>query len=458
MTKTAAGGPVLAGDTLAYTITVSNAGPERRPDGGNDRRRAGQYDLRLRRPDFRTDVHSDQPRRGRHGHDHRHDRHAGPGRFGELYRGRPGVAEHSRRHHHQQHGGCGAATTFDPNLANNSQTVTTDVATQADLSLTKTTAAGPVVAGDTMAYTITVANAGPSDAQTVAMTDIVPANTTFISEAQTSGPTFTLTNPAVGGTGTITGTIATLALGASATFTVVVLVSPSTPDGTTITNTADVTAATFDPNLANNSQTVTTDVATQADLSVTKTAAAGPVVAGDTITYTITVANAGPSDAQIVALTDVLPANTTFVSDAQTSGPTFTLTNPALGGTGTITGTIGTLALGASSTFTVVVLVSPSTPAGTAISNTAEVIAATFDPNLANNSPTVTTDVATEADLSVTKTAAAGPVVAGDTTCLHDHCRERRSERRSDRGDGRRRAGQHDLRLRRPDFGADRSL
>ena len=190
----------------------------------------------------------------------------------------------------------------------------------------------------------------------------------------------------MGGTGTITGTIGTLALGASATFTVVVLVSPSTPDGTIISNTGNVTAATFDPNLANNSQTVKTDVTTEADLSVTKTAAAGPVLAGTDITYTITVANAGPSDAQTVAMTDVVPSNTTFVSDAQDSGPTFTLTNPAVGGTGTITGIIGTLALGASATFTVVVLVSPSTPDGTIITNTADVTAATFDPNLANNS------------------------------------------------------------------------
>ena len=203
------------------------------------------------------------------------------------------------------------------------------------------------------------------------MTDVVPANTTFVSDAQTSGPTFTLSNPAVGGTGTITGTIGTLALGASATFTVVVLVSPSTPAGTIISNTADVTAATSDPNLANNSQTVTTAVTTQADLSLTKTAAGGPVIAGNDITYTITVANAGPSDAQTVAMTDVVPANTTFVSDAQTSGPTFTLTSPAVGGTGTISGTIGTLALGASAIFTVVVLVSPSTPEGTTITNTA---------------------------------------------------------------------------------------
>ena len=222
----------------------------------------------------------------------------------------------------------------------------------------------------------------------------MPANTTFVSDAQTSGPAFTLTSPAEGGTGTITGTIGTLALGASASFTVVVLVSPSTPAGTAITNTADVTAATTDPNLANNSADRHDSRATQADVSVTKTTAAGPVLAGDTITYTITVANAGPSDAQTVALSDIVPANTTFVSDAQTSGPAFALTSPAAGGTGTISGTIGTLAAGASASFTVVVLVSPSTPAGTTITNTADVTSATSDPNLANNSATVTTLVA----------------------------------------------------------------
>ena len=111
-----------------------------------------------------------------------------------------------------------------------------------------------------------------------------------------------------------------------------------------------MTAATPDPNLANNSSTVTTNVLTEADVSVTKTTAAGPVLAGDTVAYTITVLNAGPSDAQTVALTDLVPANTTFVSDAQTSGPAFNLTTPAAGGTGTISGTIGTLALGASAT------------------------------------------------------------------------------------------------------------
>ncbi len=306
------------------------------------------------------------------------------------------------------------AATNDLNLANNTQTVTTNVLTQADVSVTKTVATGPVYAGNTLAYTITVSNAGPSDAQTVAWTDLVPTNTTFVSDAQTSGPAFVLSSPAAGDTGTTIGTIGTLASGASATFTVVFLVSASTPAGTTIANTASVTAATFDRNLANNSQTVAILTSAEADVSLTKTTASGPVYAGNTIAYTITVSNAGPSAAQAVAWTDLVPASTTFVSDAQSSGPAFNLTGPATGGTGTIGGTIGTLASGASASFTVVVLLSASTPSGATVVNTADVTTASFDPNLANNSQTVTSSVLTQADVSVTKMTAAGPILAGN--------------------------------------------
>jgi uncharacterized repeat protein (TIGR01451 family) len=256
----------------------------------------------------------------------------------------------------------------------------------ADVSVTNTASAGPVLAGDTITYTETIANAGPSAAQTVALSDVLPANTTFVSDAQTSGPTVTLTNPAVGATGTITGAIDTLASGASASFAVVVEVSPSTPNAATITNTADVSSVTLDPSTENNSATATTSVATSADVSVTNTAAPGPVVVGDTIFYTLTVANNGPSDAQSVALSDIVPTGTTFVSETQTSGPAFTLAHPSAGGTGTISDTIGTLASGASASFTVAVLVSHSTPDGATITDTANVSDATTDPNTANNS------------------------------------------------------------------------
>ena len=281
--------------------------------------------------------------------------------------------------------------TSDINLANNTSRIITLVATQADLSVVKTTTAGSVPAGGTIAYTITVANAGPSDAQTVLLSDLVPVNTTFVSATQTSGLAFGLSTPAVGGTGTISGTVSTLASGASATFTVTVLSLSRTPNGSTITNTADVSTVTSDINRANNTSTATTRAFTQADVSVIKTGPVGPILAGNTIAYTITVANTGPSDAQTVSLTDVVPTNTTFVSDTQTSGPTFILNSPAAGGTGTISGTIATLASGASATFTVVVKVSPITPDGSTIANTADVSSVTRDINLANNTSRVTT-------------------------------------------------------------------
>src|SRR5215218_2953416 len=73
----------------------------------------------------------------------------------------------------------------------------------------------------------------------------------------------------------------------------------------------------------------------QADLAVTKTDILDPVVAGANLTYTITVTNAGPNNAQSVQLTDPVPASTTFVSF--TAPPGWTITTPFVGGTGTVT-------------------------------------------------------------------------------------------------------------------------
>lgn len=54
--------------------------------------------------------------------------------------------------------------------------------------------------------------------------------------------------------------------------------------------------------------------APSADLSVAKTAPAGPIEMGDTITYDLTVTNAGPGDASLVVLEDLLPPGVAFLS------------------------------------------------------------------------------------------------------------------------------------------------
>ena len=298
--------------------------------------------------------------------------------------------------------------TGDPSAANNTSTSTSTVSAQADLSVTKT---GPAALspGQNATFTITITNNGPSDAQTVALTDAVPANATFVSETQSGGPAFVCANPAVGGTGTINCTAGSLLAGATATFTVVVKVDASASG--TISNTASVSTTTTDPNAGDNTATATAPLTSSADLAVTKTGPTG-VTAGQTATFTIVATNNGPSDAPTVSLSDPVPANSTFASMSQNSGPVFTCTTPAAGGTGTVTCTIATLPAAASATFTLV-LNTPNGASGT-LSNTVTITSATADPNPANNSATTTTNVAaSSADLAITKTATAPGVSAG---------------------------------------------
>jgi uncharacterized repeat protein (TIGR01451 family) len=262
----------------------------------------------------------------------------------------------------------------------------------ADVSVIKVDSPDPVAAGANLTYTIIIVNEGPSAAQGVTLLDTVPAGTTFVSVSQTMGPAFSCTTPAVGGTGQVTCQIATLANAAVVMFTVVVHVDPTAAVGSSIGNLAQVFAGN-DTDQGNNTALALTAVAeAQADVAVTKSDAPDPVVAGADLTYTINVTNIGPSDAQTVGFSDTVPTDTTFVSLSQT-GPAFTCTTPPVGGTGAITCTIATLALGASASFTVVVRVDPTAAVGSVITNTATVTTTTTDPNADNNTATATTTV-----------------------------------------------------------------
>jgi len=297
--------------------------------------------------------------------------------------------------------------TSDPNLANNSATVLTIVgaATTANLAITNSGVPNPVLAGNNITYTVTVTNNGPAASSTVAFTEAVPTNTTFVSVAATSGSAgWTCSATA------ISCTIPTFAAGSSTTFTVIVTVGAGTASGTVITDTANVSAATTDPNPSNNVATVTTIVATagQADLAVTKTGTPNPVLAGNNITYTITVTNNGPAAAATVTLTDTLPANTTVVSISTPAG----WTCPAPSG-GTQTCTNASVAANATATFTLILKVTAGTKPGTVITNTASIASSTTtDPNSANNTASSSSTVASpsQADVAIVKTASPEPV------------------------------------------------
>ncbi len=294
-----------------------------------------------------------------------------------------------------------ATTSRDTSLSNNSATVNIAVAsgTQADLSVTNAASPNPVAAGNNITYTQSVTNNGPAAATTISFTDPVPANTTVVSLTGPAGWTCsTATTPP-------SCTIASLAVNATANFTFVVKVSANVASGTTITET-DSVSSTSDPNSANNSATLNVQVANSADLSVTNSASPVPVQAGNNITYTQVVTNAGPSTAN-VTLSEALPANTAAVS---LSGPPGWTCN-----VGILTCTNPSFVAGSPATITFVVTVSGTATPGTVIKDIVSVSSTAADPNLANNSATANDVVATatQADLVVTNSASPSSVAAG---------------------------------------------
>jgi uncharacterized repeat protein (TIGR01451 family) len=264
-----------------------------------------------------------------------------------------------------------------------SSSVETDVA--ADLQLVVTDAPDPVTPGQPIAYSIALTNNGPSFATSITLAGSVPTDTTFVSLVAPGG--WSCTTPAVGGTGAITCTAAALGLTTS-NFTLNVLVAPVTAPGSIITNTVTATSPSDTSQVPDQATNTTTVGSAIADLSVGITDAPDPVTAGSNIVYTITVSNAGPSNAPTATLSDTLPAGTTFVSLA---APAWTCSTPAVGGTGNVSCLSASLAPG-NSIVTLTVNTSAALPDQTIITNIATV-SSPADSNNANDSASTTTTV-----------------------------------------------------------------
>jgi len=291
------------------------------------------------------------------------------------------------------------------NENNSSQTILT--VSTGDVSISKSTNQAVVTAGNDITYSLTLFNAGPNVATNANFSDTLPPNTTFVSLTQDTGPTASCTNPPVGQGGTVFCQIPTLGSGIGADFTLVI----KTGNTSSVTNTAIANSDQFDTDQSDNSDSVTTPVTPSADLQVTKSGPAA-VTAGNNITYNITLTNNGPTDASNVSLTDALPANTTFVSATQNSGPPFSCGESA----GTVTCTIATFPAGATATFTFVFHVSAALPNGSTVTNTANVSSATADPDGNNNSSSTSATVAPTADLAVTKSGPSNVIIGTNVT------------------------------------------
>jgi len=324
-----------------------------------------------------------------------------------------------------------------------------------------------LLAGETLRYTITVRNTGNADAVNVTLRDAMPTNTTYVTGSTTLNGAAVADvaglSPLVNGMlihppsdptpGSMPADVPSSPNNV-ATITFDVVVSPTVPDGTVISNQGFVSAVASgivdrpsdDPDtpipddptrdiVGNNpllyavkSVTLLVDLGTP-----------GVVDPGDTLRYTITVQNSAAIAATGVVLTDAVPANTTYVADTtllnglpvgQPDGGVAPLASgidisssdltPPLPGPGA-----GTISPGAAATLQYDLRVNLGTPTGTLISNQA-VLTSTGQPNLLTDGdgnpgngpqPTVVVVGAVQ-QVSITKqvtVVGGGPALPGST-------------------------------------------
>ncbi|GAB1594852.1 Ig-like domain-containing protein [Lysobacter claricitrinus] len=285
----------------------------------------------------------------------------------------------------------------DPTPANNSAgPVVSSVATPADLAVTNAVSGGAHYPGQTVTYTIVVTNNGAGAATSTALSNPLPAGMTFVSLAAPAG--WSATTPAAGTNGTISATTASLAAGASATFTLVARIPNSAADGDAFADTATASATPVDPDPTNNTATASFTVNAGADVSISKTlVTTGTYHEGQDLQYTLVVSNAGPATATNVQVTDT-PTN-------------LTITNVSGAGCAALPCTIASLASGASATINVT-----AQPLAGTFDNAAAVSATENDPTPGNNTDTTGNGGTAMAamDLAVTHVLTSGtPASAG---------------------------------------------
>lgn len=173
-----------------------------------------------------------------------------------------------------------------------------------DLQIQKTASLTSAVAGQSLQYTVTLRNGGPSTirpADRITMNDDFPDGYTPSAVTPSAG-TFDLS--------TMIWTGLTLAPGASATLTIQGTVNAGFT-GTSITNVAVAIPPAGMTDSTEARDSVTTPVTRSADLSITKTDGTTTYVPGKQVNYIIVVENSGPSDATGAIVTDALPAGIT---------------------------------------------------------------------------------------------------------------------------------------------------
>ena len=296
---------------------------------------------------------------------------------------------------------------------------------QADLSLSKVISDATPNVGDSVTFTVTLTNDGPSTATAVEVTDVLPAGYSYDAGSIAGG-----TSQDDSAAPTLTWTIASLSSGASSvlTFDATVLAPTGAPGE--YLNAAEVTAAdqydvdsspnNDDGDQSEDDEDNATAVPQTADLSLTKTVDDATPNVGDSVTFTVTVTNAGPDTATNISVEDNLPAGYSYDAGSIAGGD-----SQDDSAAPTLTWSLDALASGSSVELTFDATVLAPTGAPGEHQNAAEVTAVdqhdpdstpdNDDGDQSEDDEDSTISSPAEADLSLTKTVDNATPIVGDS-------------------------------------------
>lgn len=290
------------------------------------------------------------------------------------------------------------------------------VGANANLSISKVSNHSRVNVNEIITYTITLVNNGPSTANNVVVTDVLPTQVTFVSATSTTGTYASSTGLWL---------VGSLNNGATRTLTINVKVNDGA-QGQEVSNTVTVTANESDPDGSNNSSIAKFVVngngscsgsgcggvssgggsvgSNSANLGVTKTVNKTVALPGDTVIYTINVVNYGANSTTGVVANDLLPNTLNFVSATTTTGTYNNLTG---------VWNIGNLSNGASAILNITATVKNGI-IPQAIVNTVNVTGSVNDQDNSNNTASVAFNTGTTVLSPITP-----PTPPTSTTCSY---------------------------------------
>ncbi|MDT0558503.1 gliding motility-associated C-terminal domain-containing protein [Ichthyenterobacterium sp. W332] len=193
---------------------------------------------------------------------------------------------------------------------------------QADIEITKSVLPVSGSVGDTVTFSILVENDGPGDATGVDLEDLLPSGFDIVPGTISNSGVFIIGNNSIvwSDLAIDNGLSITLTYDAvvndSGNYTNSVQVTDSDlDDPDSDPDTDDTVDEDGDGDGDDDDEDTTTFIIEQADLDLIKTVAPTDATVGDTVVFTVVVNNAGPNDATNVEVVDQLPMGFTYVSD-----------------------------------------------------------------------------------------------------------------------------------------------